>query len=85
MKYTWEPQDIITGRTIDSYNRSEQYLIGYEVGTSDNRLLLISLKDGMIFTKGHTETSMAEYLNERDHGRGGFRPTDVRRDDYKTF
>lgn len=81
MKYTWEPRDIIAGRIVDSYNRTEQYIIGYEVGTSDDRLLLVSLTDGMIFTKGHTEESMAEYLNERENNRGGFRPTDIRKDD----
>lgn len=83
MKYIWEKQDIHVGRRVDSRNRNERYIIGYEPGRNheDGNLILVSLADGLMATKDHTEVSLAEYLNEREDKRGGFRPVDIREDD----
>lgn len=46
MKYIWEPQDIHVGRQVDSHNRAERYMIGYDPSrdTEKGNLLLVSLR-----------------------------------------
>lgn len=83
MKYTWEPCDIRVGRHVDSHNRAERYIIGYDPrrSSAEGNLILVSFRDGNMVTQGHSEVSLAEYLSERENNRGGFRPVDIREDD----
>jgi hypothetical protein len=81
MKYIWEAVDIIGGRQVENCSRTERYIIGYEIGyQKDGRLILVSLTDGMLFTKDHTEESLAEYLNCKGDTRRAFKPVDIRED-----
>lgn len=66
MKYLWEAQDVAVGRKVDSHNRAERYMIGYDVSidTEKGSLLLVSLRDGMLATKGLTAEAMAAHLND---------------------
>ncbi|HEJ2342365.1 TPA: hypothetical protein ACKQHR_001591 [Pseudomonas aeruginosa] len=83
MKYIWEACDIHEGRKVDSHNRAERYLIGYEPqrDAETGNLILVSLRDGMQITKEHTSSSLAEYLNESGTSNGGFRPVDIHLED----
>ena len=65
MKYEWEEQDIIVGRRVESPNRSEQYMIGYDPSSiSSNNLILVSLLDGMMTTSSISKGNMAIHFNE---------------------
>ncbi|MBW6122578.1 hypothetical protein KZ843_06685 [Pseudomonas aeruginosa] len=84
MKYTWEECDIHVGRHVDSHNRAERYVIGYDPRRNheDGNLTLVSLRDGMQITQEHTEASLADYLNDkRSDVSYGFRPVDIRQND----
>lgn len=65
MKYHWEHQDIHAGRLVDSHNRAERYMIGYDasIDSKDGNLLLVSMRDGMLVEKGCTAVAMAARLN----------------------
>jgi hypothetical protein len=78
MKYQWEAHDVAVGRKVDSHNRAERYIIGYDVAinTEDGNLLMVSLRDGMLAKSGETAESMAKHLNE-----SGMRPICVRAED----
>lgn len=79
MKFTWEEQDIKSGRQIDSHNRAERYIIGYDPsGESGKNIAVISLRDGMISTKDHSQESLASWLNKSNS-----RPVGVEMDDHK--
>lgn len=66
MKYLWEAQDVAVGRKVDSHNRAERYMIGYDVSidTEAGNLLLVSLRDGMLAEKDLTAEAMAQRLND---------------------
>lgn len=66
MKYIWEPQDIHVGRQVDSHNRAERYMIGYDPSrdTEKGNLLLVSLRDGMVTDIGMTAADLAKRFNE---------------------
>lgn len=65
MKYQWEAHDVVVGRKVDSHNRAERYMVGYDVSidTEGGNLLLVSLRDGMLAEKGVTAEALAQYLN----------------------
>lgn len=77
MQYNWEPCDIKSGRQVDSHNRAERYVIGYDPSRNheEGNVLLYSLRDGMLVTQHHTPASMAAYLN--DPAERAFRPVGV--------
>lgn len=65
MKFTWEEQDIKCGRKVDSHNRSERSIIGYDPSAvGHERMALISLSDGMMVVKDKTVAELAVWLNE---------------------
>lgn len=74
MLYQWEEHDICCGRQVDSHNRAERYMIGYDptVMSEEGNRILVSLRDGMLATAGLTESAMADHLNEAK-----MRPVDV--------
>lgn len=64
MKYQWELQDVTPGRRVWSENKSEQYIIGYDASSTTNaRLNLVSLSDGMMSVKDATPFQMGNHLN----------------------
>lgn len=81
MKYQWEAQDVVVGRQVDSHNRAERYMIGYDasINTGDGNLLLVSLRDGMLAEKGVTAESLAKRLND-----AGMRAVCIRENDIAT-
>ncbi|MGI0646779.1 hypothetical protein ACRCPS_17340 [Pseudomonas aeruginosa] len=84
MRYNWEPCDITCGRQVDSHNRAERYVIGYDPSRNheNGNMILYSLRDGMLVTKDHTLASMAAYLN--DPAERAFRPVAVAEGDIQT-
>lgn len=65
MKYTWESQDIAAGRLIETHNRSERSIIGYDPSIpSDSNLAVISLIDGSIIIQRQSRDSLVTWLNE---------------------
>lgn len=78
MKYQWEAQDVVVGRKVDSHNRAERYILGYDVSinTEDGNIILVSLRDGMLAKNGLTAEAMAEHLND-----AGMRAVCIREDD----
>jgi hypothetical protein len=78
MKYQWEAQDVVAGRHVDSHNRAERYMIGYDasINTEDGNLLLVSLRDGMLVEKGVTAAALAQRMNE-----SGMRAVCIREND----
>lgn len=77
MKYQWEAQDVVAGRKVDSHNRAERYMIGYDASiNTDGNLLLVSLRDGMLVEKGATAEALAQRMNE-----SGMRAVCIREDD----
>jgi hypothetical protein len=79
MMYTWEEGDVIPGRRVDAHNRTERYIIGYEVVSSktEPQWHLVSLRDGMIAPiEPQTKQDFTEHLNTL-----GMLPTDVRDED----
>jgi|GEM_PF-6518723 len=77
MKYTWEAQDVVSGRHVDTSNRAERYIIGYDPSIIEGgNLTLVSLRDGMLSQKGLTAEAMAQHLND-----AGMRATCIRDDD----
>ena len=78
MKYLWEAHDIVEGRKVDSHNRAERYMIGYDVSINreDGNLRLVSLRDGMLATPSLTPEAMAAHLND-----SGMRAVCVREED----
>lgn len=83
MKYIWEACDIHAGRPVDSHNRAERYVIGYDPRRNheNGNLNLVSMRDGMQITQEHTEVSLAAYLNGKEGVYGGYRPVEVCQDD----
>jgi len=78
MKFEWEPQDVKNGRKVDSHNRAERYIIGYDPKSmGKDCLVLVSTVDGMIIAAGHTHESMAANLTE-----GRYRPVDIDLEDH---
>lgn len=81
MKYTWEECDIHVGRQVDSHNRAERYVIGYDPRRNheDGNLTLVSLRDGMQLTQEHTAASLADYLSDKgsENSRYAYRPVDI--------
>jgi len=78
MKFEWEEQDIKSGRKVDSHNRAERYIIGYDPRSmGKDNLALISLRDGMITSCGKTHAEMAEHLTEAK-----YRPIDIDLEDH---
>lgn len=83
MKYIWEEQDIHTGRRVSSWNRAEDYLVGYDASIhseADGKpsFALISLIDGMIVAKGMSRQGLVDHLNK-----GGYRPNSIHDEDAK--
>ncbi|HDV6123122.1 TPA: hypothetical protein RJN57_000626 [Pseudomonas aeruginosa] len=78
MKYQWEAQDVVAGRKVDSHNRAERYMIGYDasINSENGNLLLVSLRDGMLVEKGVTAEALAQRMNE-----SGMRAVCIREDD----
>jgi len=77
MKYTWEARDVVSGRTVDTSNRAERYMIGYDPSIIEGgKMTLVSLRDGMLSQKGLTAEEMAQHLND-----AGMRATCIRDDD----
>lgn len=78
MKYLWETHDVVAGRQVDSHNRAERYIIGYDVSLNECRgnLILVSLRDGMLARKEFTHKEMARYLTE-----SGMRPVGISEED----
>ncbi|MFT3987160.1 hypothetical protein [Aestuariivirga sp.] len=68
MKYTWERDDIIVGRLVDTSNRTERSIIGYDLirDAADGNLALVSLRDGLVIIRDLTAEALAEHLNK--HG-----------------
>lgn len=66
MKYEWEELDIKPGRRVDSHNRAEQYILGFDaaINKEQGNLVLVSLADGMVSIKEHSATRMADHLNQ---------------------
>lgn len=65
MKYTWESQDISSGRLIEAHNRSERSIIGYDPSIpSDSNLAVISLLDGSIIAQRLSLETLVAWLNE---------------------
>lgn len=89
MKYTWEECDIHVGRQVDSHNRAERYVIGYDPRRNheDGNLTLVSLRDGMQLTQEHTAASLADYLSGKGSSSSAYayRPVDIRNDDIPTM
>ncbi len=75
MKFIWEPQDIVAGRRMESYNGAEQYLLSYRILQPEGKegtFSLTSLIDGMTINLDLTHEEMAASLND-----GGYRPLAV--------
>lgn len=78
MKFEWEEQDIKSGRKVDSHNRAERYIIGYDPRCmGKDNIALISLRDGMISSAGKTHAEMAAHLTE-----SRMRPVDIDLEDH---
>lgn len=76
MKVTWEKTDIVPGRRVTkAYENAEVWLIGYDPehhSSDDERLVLISLNDGMLSFKNQTREQIAVTLNS-----GEYQPVDL--------
>lgn len=81
MKYIWEEIDVEVGRQIESHNRAEKYVIGYDPNprSTSSALVLVSLSDGMIVAKDKNKNEMVSFLNADGVGHA-YRPTDIRQD-----
>lgn len=65
MKYEWEEKDVNVGRRVESLNRSEQFIVGYDPSKdSINNLILVSLMDGMMTVSSLSKENMAIHFNE---------------------
>lgn len=86
MKYIWEEQDIHTGRRVSSWNRAEDYIVGFDPsihsekqgGPGKPAFALISLRDGMIVAKDLSRQGLVDHLNK-----GGYRPNSIHDEDAK--
>lgn len=64
MRFTWEASDVVAGVRVGKFNRTEQWIIGYDPSArSDRKWALISLEDGMISKLGQCKATLAEHLN----------------------
>lgn len=77
MRYTWQTKDITSGRRVSSWNRAEQYILGYDPSeASKANRTVVSLADGMIAFKCGTREQLVAWLNA-----GKMRPDVIDTDD----
>lgn len=78
MRYTWEPHDIIVGRRVWAWNRTEAYIIGYTPGAEAARYGVFSLSDGMVWlSPTKTFAEIAKALNEAGMVPDAIHPADI--------
>jgi hypothetical protein len=65
MRYTWEEGDIQAGRRVLSWNKADEFVIGYDprIEGKDN-WVLVALADGMIIWRECSAMEMARNLND---------------------
>lgn len=78
MRYEWEGLDVAPGRLVESHNRAERYILGYDptIGHEVGNLTLCCLNDGRLAVKNVCREKMANYLNA-----SRMRPIELRLDD----
>lgn len=79
MKYVWEACDIKPGRRVDTHNRGEESIIGYDPRLLTNepeRYALTSMDDGQLTYRG-TLVEMVSWLNKSGHRPKTIWPDDI--------
>jgi hypothetical protein len=67
MKTIWEPKDVRAGRRVRRPGCNEVWMIGYDshlISGASARLVLVSLRDGMISMKFKDAIDAAAHLND---------------------